>query len=71
MPAISINELRDGLCACIVPVAPFPTYCGYPVDTSSLSAMKLRFCAEHAEAYLNRRKSNALHRPNYNPRKQP
>jgi hypothetical protein len=50
---IPITELRSGRCACVVPVAPFPMYCGLPVSNA-----KLRMCEHHAKAYLNDRTSN-------------
>lgn len=42
----SIVELRPGMCACLVPVEPYPRYCGQPATRS------YRMCETHAAAYL-------------------
>lgn len=43
---ITIMQLREGLCACVVPVEPFPMYCGLPATRN------YRMCEHHASAYL-------------------
>lgn len=42
----SITELREGMCACLVPVEPYPRYCGQPVTRN------FRMCKWHGAAYL-------------------
>lgn len=38
-------------CACVIPVEPFPRYCGLPVHAHP-RARHFRFCLSHAKAYL-------------------
>lgn len=45
---IGIMALTAGRCACLVPVEPYPMYCGLPVAKGN----KLRMCKHHAQAYL-------------------
>lgn len=43
---IGIMELTPGRCACLVPVEPYPRYCGLP------ATHKYRMCEYHAKAYF-------------------
>lgn len=44
---IGIMQLRPGRCACLVPVEPFPMYCGLPTADNPF-----RMCEHHAKAYI-------------------
>jgi hypothetical protein len=43
---VSLVDLQPGMCACLVPVKPFPMYCGQPATHN------FRMCEGHAKAYL-------------------
>jgi hypothetical protein len=44
---IDIMQLRPGRCACLVPVLPYPRYCGLPTGDNGK-----RMCEWHAQAYI-------------------